>query len=173
MVLSRLNFMRFRVAAVEDAKVFAASIVRPEPTESEIRPSTVAEVIVERAEQTSQIDTVTLSKIVDSPEIAEALAAEGLVIDKEEVNRAIEQNKRRTELEAIVFPNAAGAFDSLSQPQDEVELTLVTPESFRDLKIEINSSFEELSSLVLELQRQIEEIEARLSAFNRRGSHRI
>ncbi len=94
-----------------------------------------------------------------------------MVIDKAEIARAIEQDKERAKLEAIVYPSAA-TFDYPAAPPAE-ELVEVTPESFRDLKIAVNASFEELASLVLEQQRQLDEIEARLKEFNKRGGHKI
>lgn len=121
------------------------------------------------------MDAETILKVSVDPAIAEALAAEGLKIDQDEVNRALEENKRRNELEAALDP-ATSAADLqkafVDEPRDE-DLEPVTPEAFRDVKMGINSSFEEVASLLLEHQRQIDEIEARLEAHNRRGGHKI
>lgn len=161
---------------VEAAKDFAATVVRP---------STEAEVISEHAEQRavehraafpviSMLDSETLTKIVASPEIAEALAAEGLQLDQTEIARAIEENKQRADASKVFVPEWDETIGSGVESQSEpVELEDVTPESYRDLKIGINASFEEVASLLLSQQQQIDQIEKRLEEHNRRGGHKI
>ncbi len=173
--------------AVEEAKEFAANTVRP---------STPEEIIAEHAEQravaaetageatdegdafpvVNLLESETLQKIADSPEIAAALAAEGLEINQDEITRALEENQKRTELEVVLAPNASVGDLNKVFTADEIReenLEPVTPEGMRDLKQGINSSFEEVASLLLEHQRQIDDIEARLAEHNKRGGHKI
>jgi hypothetical protein len=160
------------VAAVEDAAAFAAAIVRPEPAKSEESEES------EETEEVAPLDIETLTKVAISPEIAEALAAEGLEIDQDEINRTLDESRRRTELEKTLAPEASITDLSKAFTVDELvaqerEEGPVTRPEFTDLKEGINSSFEEVASLLLEHQRQIEEIESRLSEHNKRGGHKI
>ena len=156
---------------VEEAKEFAAAIVRPEEP---VFPKELVEkaVVKESVEEVAVLDTVTLSKIVENPEIEAALAAEGLRIDKTEIARAIEESKQRADLEIALAPEAS--VKDLNQTFVERTESLTEPLTELDeLKLSINSSFEEVASLLLEHQRQIDEIEARLTNHNARGGHKI
>jgi len=119
-----------------------------------------------------------LEKIAVSPAIIAALAEEGLEIDQEAVAAAVAEEKKRAALEAVttvVYP-AAGTYpypievapaDAASAPSEEPETEL------SKLKDQINASFEEVASLLLEMQRQLDDINARLENHNRRGGHKI
>jgi hypothetical protein len=95
--------------------------------------------------EVATLDSALLLKIADNPEIADALAKEGLVIDQSEVKRAVEENVRRAALETVLSPDAsvadlAKAFHE--ELQEAADLESPTAESFRDFKIGINSYFE-------------------------------
>lgn len=173
------------VEAVEDAAKFAANIVRPEPIDyvavvdkiEAAQPPKPDFGTLVPVEEVAPLDTATLTKIVASPEIAEALAAEGLEIDQKEVARTIDEQAKRTALETVLSPDAS--LNDLSRafvevtPQRSVELEEPTAEAFRDLKEGINSSFEEVAGILIELSQQIGDIEARLAEHNKRGGHKI
>jgi len=127
-------------------------------------------------EPAAKLDADTLLKVAIDPAIAEKLAEEGFIIDQDEINRAIEEDQRRNELETALAPTASVASLNTTFVEadvDDVDLPPVTAEAFHELKLGINASFEEVANLLLEFQRQVDMIEARLADFNRRGGHRI
>jgi hypothetical protein len=162
---TEVEFPAASVAAVEEAKEFAAHVVRPEPPESF---DLVDVVVTKPAPESVVFDSELLRKVVLSPEIAAALAEEGLMIDQDAVSRDLEKLEQQGVEEIPLL-----AAEDVQAPSDPVELVDVTPEAFRALKAEINDSFSELASLVLEQQRQIDEIETRLTEHNKRGGHKI
>ena len=139
--------------AIEDAKTFAADIVNPKP---------------EPVETSVDLDTDTLLKVSISPDIAAALAAEGLVIDQDAITQVIAD--RTPDISQEVTPDPDVVAEPVYEP---IELVDVTPEAFRDFKEEVNASFGEIANLLLETQRQITEVEKRLEEHNKRGGHKI
>jgi hypothetical protein len=109
--------------------------------------------------------------IAANPDIIAALAEEGLEIDQEKVAAAVAEEF----VAKVVFPTEgtynypidAAPADAASAPSEEPVTEL------SQLKDQINASFEEVASLLLDMNRRIEDIEARLEAYNKRGGHRI
>ena len=112
----------------------------------------------------------TLLEVSIDPTIAQELAKEGLQIDNAEVNRLLLEMQQRENLEAAMEPTpiAEAILEDRIRPTGPV-----TRDEFEELRDGINASFEEVANLLLETQRQIDEIEARLTAHNRRGGHKI
>jgi hypothetical protein len=114
-----------------------------------------------------------LEKIADNPGVIAALAEEGLEIDQDALQAAVQADKVAAELfvhgykltlEDQSDPVRAEVPDA---PDDAPATTLA------ELKDQVNASFEEVASLLLDMNRRVEDIEARLEAYNKRGGHRI
>ncbi len=149
---------------IEEVKTLIADAVAAVPSFAPL----LKEVIVSKPEP---LDTDVLLKIANNSELAEALAAEGLVIDQDEVARVIDENKKRADLEAALAPTTP--IEVLNKVFVEEPAASEPMTELDELRSGINSSFEEVASLLLEHQRQIDEIEARLTNHNARGGHKI
>ena len=166
----------YNAVPVNPVPVSFAPRVTSVPMENrEFKPEPVEELEPETLPVMDEVLAADLDKVLHDPDVAAALAAEGLSIDYERVEADLRPLHQvlSTESGLLKYELEDGRSGEATLPLCADPEAPVTLRELHDAKVDINNSFEEVANIVIEQQRQIDEILARMQAFNMRGGHKI